>query len=101
MFLADLCVKRPVFATMLIMALVVVGWFSYDRLGLDLLPKIDRPTVTITTRLAGASPEEMETQVTKLIEESVNTIRGLEELRSATTEGHSRLTAGFAPGRAS
>ncbi|HSC71230.1 MAG TPA: efflux RND transporter permease subunit, partial [Candidatus Methylomirabilis sp.] len=96
MFLADLCVKRPVFATMLIMALVVMGWFSYDRLGLDLLPKIDRPTVTITTRLAGASPEEMETQVTKPIEEVVNTINGLDELRSSTTEGVSRVTAVFA-----
>src|SRR5512139_558918 len=96
MFLADLCVKRPVFATMLIMALVVVGWFSYGRLGLDLLPKIDRPTITVTTRLAGASPEEMETQITKLVEESVNTISGLEELRSSTTEGNSRITAVFA-----
>src|SRR5574342_311967 len=95
MFLADLCVKRPVFATMLIMALVVMGWFSYDRLGLDLLPKIDRPTVTITTRLAGASPEEMETQVTKPIEEVVNTINGLDELLSSTTEGVSRVTAVF------
>jgi len=95
MFLAELCVKRPVFATMLILALVVVGWFSYGRLGLDLLPKIDRPTVTITTRLAGASPEEMETQVTKLIEEAVNTISGLEELRSSTTEGNSRVVAVF------
>src|SRR3989304_5395096 len=65
MFLAQLCVKRPVFTTMLIMALVVMGWFSYERLGLDLLPKIDRPTITVTTRLVGASPEEMETQVTK------------------------------------
>src|SRR5512147_2332781 len=96
MFLADLCVKRPVFATMLIMALVVVGWFSYGRLGLDLLPKIDRPTITITTRLAGASPEEMETQITKLVEESVNTISGLEELRSSTSEGNSRVVAVFA-----
>ena len=96
MFLAELCVKRPVFATMLIMALVVVGWFSYGRLGLDLLPKIDRPTITITTRLAGASPEEMETQITKLVEESVNTISGLDELRSSTTEGNSRVVAVFA-----
>lgn len=95
MFLTDLCVKRPVFATMLIMALVV-GLFSYERLGLDLLPKIDRPTITITTKLAGASPEEMETQVTKLVEEAVNTISGLEELRSSTTEGNSRVTAVFA-----
>jgi HAE1 family hydrophobic/amphiphilic exporter-1 len=96
MFLAELCVKRPVFATMLITALVVVGWFSYGRLGLDLLPKIDRPTITITTRLAGASPEEMETQITKLVEESVNTISGLEELRSSTTEGSSRVVTVFA-----
>jgi len=96
MFLAELCVKRPVFATMLIMALVVVGWFSYGRLGLDLLPKIDRPTITVTTRLAGASPEEMETQITKLVEESVNTISGLDELRSSTTEGNSRVVAVFA-----
>jgi len=95
MFLAELCVKRPVFTTMLIMALVVMGWFSYDRLGLDLLPKIDRPTITVTTKLAGASPEEMETQVTKPIEEVVNTISGLEELRSSTTEGNSRVVAVF------
>jgi HAE1 family hydrophobic/amphiphilic exporter-1 len=96
MGLAELCVKRPVFATMLILCLVVVGYFSYDRLGLDLLPKIDRPQVSITTRLAGASPEEMETQVTKLVEEAINTISGLEELRSSTTEGISRVTAIFA-----
>jgi HAE1 family hydrophobic/amphiphilic exporter-1 len=95
MFLADLCVKRPVFATMLILCLVVVGWVSYDRLGLDLLPKIDRPTVSITTKVEGASPEEMETQVTKLVEEAVNTISGLEELRSTTTEGISSVRAIF------
>jgi HAE1 family hydrophobic/amphiphilic exporter-1 len=95
MFLAELCVKRPVFTTMLILALVVMGWFSYDRLGLDLLPKIDRPTITVTTKLAGASPEEMETQVTKPIEEVVNTINGLEELRSSTSEGLSRVVAVF------
>ncbi len=95
MFLADLCVKRPVFTTMLIMALVVMGWFSYERLGLDLLPKIDRPTITITTRLAGASPEEVETQITKPIEEVVNTINGLDELRSSTSEGVSRVVAVF------
>jgi len=95
MFLAEVCVRRPVFTTMLIMALVVMGWFSYERLGLDLLPKIDRPTITITTRLAGASPEEMETQITKPIEEVVNTINGLEELRSSTSEGISRVVAVF------
>src|SRR5512138_2901752 len=95
MFLAELCVKRPVFATMLIACLVVVGLFSYDRLGLDLLPKIDRPTISVTTKLSGASPEEMETQITKPIEEVINTISGLEELRSSTTEGNSRVNAVF------
>jgi HAE1 family hydrophobic/amphiphilic exporter-1 len=96
MFLAEICVKRPVFTTMLILVLVVMGLFSFDRLGLDLLPKIDRPTITITTRLAGASPEEIETQITKPVEEAVNTINGLEELRSSSTEGNSRVTAVFA-----
>jgi multidrug efflux pump subunit AcrB len=96
MFLAELCVRRPVSATMLILALVVVGRFSYDRLGLDLPPKIDRPSITNAIEFASASPEEMETQVTRLIEEAVSTSSGLEELRSATTEGNPRVPAVFA-----
>jgi HAE1 family hydrophobic/amphiphilic exporter-1 len=64
MFLADPCVKQHVFATMAMMALVV-GLFSYERLGQGPLPKIERPTITIAATLTGASPEEMESQVTK------------------------------------
>jgi len=79
--LAEICIRRPVFATMLIMALVVVGGFCYTRLGVDLFPKVDFPTVTVTTVLPGAAPEEIETEVTKKVEEAVNTISGIDELR--------------------
>ena len=77
---ADVFIRRPVFATMLIASLVVLGLFSYRSLGLDLFPNIDFPIVTVTTTLKGASVEEMETGVTKVIEEAVNTIDGIDEL---------------------
>ena len=88
-------VRRPVFTTMLLTALVVLGLASYQRLGVDIFPKVDLPTITITTRLPGASPEEIESQVTKPIEEVVNTIAGLDELRSSTIEGQSQVFATF------
>src|SRR3972149_9138005 len=95
MSLYEICIKRPVFATMLIMSLVVMGLASYGDLGLDLFPKVDLPTVTITTRLDGASPEGRESQITKPIEEAVNTISGIDELRSTTIEGQSQVFATF------
>ena len=95
MFLADLCIKRPVFATMLVMSLVVLGLFSYRDLGLDAFPRIEFPTVTVTTTLPGATPEEVESQITKPIEEVVNTISGIDELRSTTKEGISQVFVTF------
>lgn len=95
MSLYELCIKRPVFTTMLIMSLVVLGIASWTELGIDLFPKVDLPTVTVTTRLQGASPEEIETQITKKIEEVVNTINGIDELRSSTIEGQSQVFATF------
>ncbi len=95
MSLYELCIKRPVFTTMLIMALVVLGAASWLELGIDLFPKVDLPTVTVTTRLQGASPEEIEAQITKRIEEVVNTINGIDELRSSTIEGQSQVFATF------
>src|SRR3989442_7912456 len=92
---ADVFIRRPVFATMLIASLVVFGLFSYHSLGLDLFPNIDFPIVTVTTTLKGASVEEMETGVTKVIEEAVNTIDGIDELRSITKEGLSLLVVQF------
>ena len=93
--LAELCVKRPVFATVLTLMLVVVGAFSYFRLGVDRFPKVDFPTITVTTRLPGAAPEELETEVTDKIEEAVNSISGIDELRSVTSEGISQVFVGF------
>jgi hydrophobic/amphiphilic exporter-1 (mainly G- bacteria), HAE1 family len=95
MGLAALCVHRPVFATMLILALVVLGVASFRELGIDQYPKIDLPIVTVTTVLPGASAEEMETEVTKPIEEAVNTIQGIDELRATTVEGVSRVVITF------
>jgi hydrophobic/amphiphilic exporter-1 (mainly G- bacteria), HAE1 family len=94
-WLAEVCVKRPVFATMLIMSLVVVGLFSFLSLGVDLFPKIDFPTITITVLNPGASPEEIETEVTEKVEEAVNTISGIDELRSTSVEGISQVFVQF------
>ena len=95
MNLADLCIRRPVFATMLSVAMVVLGLFSYEQLGVDLFPNIDFPTVTITTTLNGASVEEVESGITKPIEEIVNTIDGIDELRSTSKEGISTVIVQF------
>src|SRR5262245_45425127 len=95
MKLAEVCVKRPVFATMLILTFVVLGVFSYTQLGIDQFPKIDLPTVTVQTTLPGASPEEIESQITKPIEEVINTVSGIDELRSTTLEGISLVVVQF------
>lgn len=94
-WLAEICVKRPVFATMIILSMVVVGAFSFFSLGLDLFPKIDFPTITITTINPGSSPIEVETEVTQKIEEAVNTISGIDELRSTSVEGVSQVFVQF------
>jgi len=94
-WLAEVCVKRPVFATMLILSLVTVGTFSFFSLGVDLFPKIDFPTITITVINPGASPQEVETEVTEKIEEAVNTISGIDELRSTSLEGVSQVFVQF------
>ena len=94
-WLAEICVKRPVFATMLILSLVTVGAFSFFSLGVDLFPKIDFPTITITVINPGASPQEIETEVTEKIEEAVNTVSGIDELRSTSIEGISQVFVQF------
>ena len=93
--LADLCIKRPVFATMINLLLVVMGWFCFRGIGVDQLPNIELPIVSVTTTLRGASPEEMETSVTKPIEEIINTVQGIDELSSSTQEGVSRVNVQF------
>src|SRR4029078_6981083 len=95
MTLAETCVKRPVFAVMLISFLVVLGVFSFRDLGVDLFPKADPATVTINVRLPGATSEEVTTQVILPLEEAVSTISGLDELSSSATEGSARITCKF------
>src|SRR5437868_11244781 len=93
--LAEICVRRPVFATMLILSLTVVGLFSFRSLGVDLFPKIDLPTITVTVVNPGASPQEIETEVTEKVEGSVNTISSIDELRSTSVEGVSQVFITF------
>ncbi len=93
--LAEICVRRPVFATMLILSLTVVGLFSYRSLGVDLFPKIDLPTITVTVVNPGASPQEIETEITDKVEGTVNTISGIDELRSTSVEGVSQVFITF------
>ena len=93
--LAAICIERPVFAAMLILFLVVVGLASYLRLGVDRFPAMDLPTVFIRTMLPGASPEEVEVLVSQQIEEAVNTVQGIDELRSISGAGSSIVIATF------
>ena len=95
MKLADVSIERPVFATMMILALVVLGLFSYMKLNIDQYPDVDFPYVTATTVLPGAGPEQIETDVTKKIEDAVNTIGGLDHIQSVSQEGVSIVIIQF------
>ncbi len=94
-WLARICVQRPVFASVLILAIVVLGVVGYGRLGVDQFPNVDIPIVVITTRLEGASPEEVEIDITDKIEGAVNTISGIDELNSVSSEGVSQVIVSF------
>ena len=93
--LAEICINRPVFATVLILLLVVVGAAGFRNLGVDRFPKVDFPTVTVTTTQVGASPESIETEVTEPLEEAINSISGIEDLRSYSNEGVSTVAVTF------
>src|SRR4051812_12619364 len=95
MTISDVCIKRPVFTWVLVAIPVVLGLVSYNRLGVDLFPNVDFPVCSVRTTLAGASVEEMETSVTKPIEDIINTVSGIDELRSTTSEGVSIVTVQF------
>ncbi len=91
----DLCIRRPIFTAMIVSAPLILGLVAYRRLPVDLFPNVDIPVVTVTTTLRGAGVEEMETSITKPIEEIVNTVSGIDELRSTTKEGISQVTVQF------
>ena len=94
-WLAEICIKRPIFATVLILLVTVIGLFGYGKLGVDRFPKIDLPIITVTTRLNGAAPEDVETEITDKVEEAVNTISSIDELRSVSAEGVSQVFITF------
>ncbi|HET9530956.1 MAG TPA: efflux RND transporter permease subunit, partial [Blastocatellia bacterium] len=93
--LAEICVRRPVFATMLVLAMTVIGAFSFFSLGVDRFPKIDLPVISVITANPGASPQEIETEITDRIEGTVNTVSGIDELRSSSVEGLSQVFITF------
>lgn len=81
-WLAEICVRRPVFALMIVLAMVVAGIVAFPQLGVDRFPNIDQPTVTVSASYPGAASQEMETEVAEVIEDAVSTVSGIEELRS-------------------
>jgi HAE1 family hydrophobic/amphiphilic exporter-1 len=95
MWIADVSIKRPVFAVMLIGGLTVLGWLSIDRIGVGLLPKIPFPFISVTTTLEGASSETVETEITDVVEEYVNALANIETLESTSAEGFSQIVAQF------
>ena len=95
MRITDVSIQRPVFAVMLIGSLVVLGWIAVGRLGVDLFPRVEFPYVVVATVLQGATPETIETEVTDVIEEHVNTISGIKELKSISSEGLSQVFVQF------
>jgi HAE1 family hydrophobic/amphiphilic exporter-1 len=97
--LARVSIKRPVFATVLILGITVLGLVGYFQLGVDRFPKVDFPMVSVATRLPGAAPAEVETDVTDKLEEALNSIGGIEELRSVSSEGVSLVYIQFQLGK--
>jgi HAE1 family hydrophobic/amphiphilic exporter-1 len=96
MRIADFSIRRPVFAVMGIGALVALGLVSLGRLGTDLFPRIEFPFMAVTTLLEGATPETVESELSDPLEEQLNTIGGIEELRSISSEGISQVFVQFA-----
>jgi len=94
-WLAEICVHRPVFATVIVLFLTVVGGFSFFTLGVDRFPKIDLPTISVSTTNTGAAPAEIETEVTDPIEGVLNTVPGIDEMRSSSSQGRSNITLTF------
>ena len=95
MWIVEVCIRRPVFTVMLTFSLIALGLIGLRGLGVDLFPRVEFPYVSVTTRMEGASPETMETEVTDVIEGYVNNISGIEKLRSISSEGISQITIEF------
>src|SRR3954467_14341107 len=95
MFLSDVSIKRPVFATMMMLALVVLGIVSYRRLAIDEYPDVTYPVISVNTSYPGASPDVMMRQVSKPMEEALNTVQGIKEINSTSSQGSSNVRVTF------
>lgn len=95
MKISEVSISRPVFASMIVLALVVFGITSYSTMGINLFPDVDFPIVTVSVVYEGADPETVETEVTDVVEEAINTIAGIKTLRSESTEGLARIFVEF------
>ena len=93
--LSELCVRRPVFATMLVMSLVVLGIFSFRELGVDLFPRADPATVNVALSLPGASPDEISSSVIEPMEEAISGVSGIDEISARISEGRGNITVRF------
>ena len=93
--LSELCVRRPVTATMLVMSLVVLGIFSFRNLGVDLYPKADPATVSVALMLPGASPDEMSSSVVEPMEQAISGVSGIDEIQARIAEGRAQITVRF------
>jgi hydrophobic/amphiphilic exporter-1 (mainly G- bacteria), HAE1 family len=94
-WLAEICVRRPVFALMLVLAMVVAGVAAYQSLGIDRFPKMDLPSLMVFTNYPGAAADEIETEITQILEDAVATVSGIDELRSLSRDGNSLLIITF------
>ena len=98
-WLAEICIKRPVFTWMLMAALLVVGVLGFFSLGVDRFPNVDIPTVTVIVNNPGATPGEVETEITKKLEDQINTVSGIDALESKSSEGRSQIIVQFVLGK--
>ncbi len=94
-WLVEVCINRPVFTVMMMMAIIVLGILGFITLGIDRFPNVDFPTITVIVSNPGASPAEIETEITKKIEDQVNTISGIDSLTSTSSEGRSQVMVSF------
>src|ERR671936_1977355 len=93
--LSEVCVRRPVFATMLVMSLVVLGLFSFRDLGVDLFPRADPATLNVTLSLPGASPDEISSSVVEPMEQAISGVSGIDEISARISEGRANVTVRF------
>src|SRR5512140_1607122 len=95
MLISNVAIRRPVLTAMVILAVIVFGLVSFTRIGVDLMPKVEFPMITVTTMLPGADPETIENRVTDVIEEAVNTLSGIKSLRSTSADSVSLVMIEF------